>query len=115
MKSISFSPASKDSYNNNQVSRATPQEQEALSKDFRDLNQPPQFLNSHHCFSVANLPWNINKNRYSDVKASEHSRVKLTCLPNELGSDYINANYIEERTYISCQAPLPTTICAFGV
>jgi len=39
--------------------------------------------------------------------------VKLSCLPNELGSDYINANFIEERSYISCQAPLPSTVNDF--
>lgn len=91
----------------------TPQEQEALTQDFRELNRHIEIANSHHCFSAANLPWNINKNRYTDVKASEHTRVKLTCLPNELGSDYINANYIDGRSYISCQAPLPTTLSDF--
>jgi protein tyrosine phosphatase len=113
MKTISYSPTASKESNQSQVSKTTPQEHEGLSKDFRELNLHIEIANSHHCFSVANLPWNINKNRYTDVKASEHTRVKLTCLPNELGSDYINANYIDDRSYISCQAPLPTTTSDF--
>src|SRR5690606_24433648 len=46
----------------------------------------------------------------------ESTRVKLSVLENEIGSDYINANYIgfeNSKQYIACQAPLPTTTEAF--
>ncbi len=54
------------------------------------------------------------KNRYRDVLADEHTRVKLLGMEH----DYINANYIEGSVlpgqpkcrYIATQAPLPATM-----
>ena len=34
-------------------------------------------------FTVAKLPPNIRKNRYSDILAYDHTRVKLQLLPND--------------------------------
>ncbi|XP_076466418.1 uncharacterized protein LOC143297802 [Babylonia areolata] len=54
---------------------------------------------------------NLGKNRYADVIAYDHSRVKLT--PNHEGSDYINANFLpgysREAEYVAAQGPLPFT------
>ncbi|XP_046436944.1 uncharacterized protein LOC124188392 isoform X3 [Daphnia pulex] len=65
--------------------------------------------------TVAQLPENRVKNRYSDILPYDHSRVKLTTVPPLL--DYINASFISDyagnRAYIASQGPKPSTIGDF--
>uniref|UniRef100_A0A3Q2PZF0 protein-tyrosine-phosphatase n=1 Tax=Fundulus heteroclitus TaxID=8078 RepID=A0A3Q2PZF0_FUNHE len=65
----------------------------------------------------SNLEVNKPKNRYANVIAYDHTRVILAPIDSVLGSDYINANYIDgyrkQNAYIATQGPLAETFGDF--
>eukprot|EP01124_Arcella_intermedia_P010150 TRINITY_DN16688_c0_g1_i1.p1 TRINITY_DN16688_c0_g1~~TRINITY_DN16688_c0_g1_i1.p1 ORF type:complete len:510 (-),score=113.29 TRINITY_DN16688_c0_g1_i1:56-1585(-) len=66
-------------------------------------------------------PLNMEKNRYPDVLVIKETAVKLGEICGLQGSDYINANFVEDKSnpvrfrqkYICCQAPLSSTMNDF--
>ncbi|XP_062376382.1 tyrosine-protein phosphatase non-receptor type 20-like [Sardina pilchardus] len=86
------------------------QDQQELIKEFLALEHMKP---TDNCL-VGKAPENRQKNRYRDILPYDKTRVPLG-----KQQDYINASYIrlqvglEEFFYISCQAPLPSTVDAF--
>ncbi|XP_045079927.1 receptor-type tyrosine-protein phosphatase T-like [Coregonus clupeaformis] len=60
---------------------------------------------------------NRNKNRYGNIIAYDHTRVRLQLLDGDPHSDYINASYIDgyhrPRHYIATQGPMQETVRDF--
>uniref|UniRef100_A0A8C1WYU9 protein-tyrosine-phosphatase n=1 Tax=Cyprinus carpio TaxID=7962 RepID=A0A8C1WYU9_CYPCA len=55
---------------------------------------------------------NRMKNRYGNIIAYDHSRVRLQPLEGEQSSDYINANYVDVSTH-TAQRPMQETVYDF--
>ncbi|XP_047223787.1 receptor-type tyrosine-protein phosphatase S-like isoform X5 [Girardinichthys multiradiatus] len=83
-----------------------------LSQEYESIDPSQQFTWEH-----SNLEVNKPKNRYANVIAYDHTRVILAPIDGILGSDYINANYIDgyrkQNAYIATQGPLAETFGDF--
>ncbi|XP_046732783.1 receptor-type tyrosine-protein phosphatase S-like isoform X2 [Silurus meridionalis] len=83
-----------------------------LSQEYESIDPGQQFTWEH-----SNLEVNKPKNRYANVIAYDHTRVVLAPVNGIIGSDYINANYIDgyrkQNAYIATQGPLPETFGDF--
>ncbi|XP_068093296.1 receptor-type tyrosine-protein phosphatase mu isoform X1 [Hyperolius riggenbachi] len=75
-------------------------------------------------FEGQTAPWesakkdeNRMKNRYGNIIAYDHSRVRLQSVEDEASSDYINGNYIDgyhrPNHYIATQGPMQETVYDF--
>ncbi|XP_031415994.1 receptor-type tyrosine-protein phosphatase S-like isoform X4 [Clupea harengus] len=76
-----------------------------LSQEYESVDPGQQFTWEH-----SNLEVNKPKNRYANVIAYDHTRVVLVPIEGIIGSDYINANYIDgyrkQNAYIATQGAL---------
>uniref|UniRef100_A0A8C6PN16 protein-tyrosine-phosphatase n=1 Tax=Nothobranchius furzeri TaxID=105023 RepID=A0A8C6PN16_NOTFU len=71
-------------------------------------------------FEGQTAPWemakkdeNRNKNRYGNIIAYDHTRVRLQLLDGDPHSDYINANYIDVSFYTFKKGPMQETVRDF--
>jgi len=84
-----------------------------FQQEFESVRVPTQ----NYSFEHSQMPYNQSKNRYSNILAYDHSRVMLNAVENEIGSTYINGNYIDgfkhPKKYIATQGPLPETVLDF--
>jgi protein tyrosine phosphatase len=73
-----------------------------FSQEYESIEPSQQFT-----WDASNADVNKPKNRYANVIAYDHSRVKLTPIDGIVGSDYINANFMDgyrnPKAYIATQ------------
>uniref|UniRef100_A0A8R1DHP2 Tyrosine-protein phosphatase non-receptor type n=1 Tax=Caenorhabditis japonica TaxID=281687 RepID=A0A8R1DHP2_CAEJA len=102
-------------------------EKTGISEEFDRLTQ--EALPAEHYFSKreGRRPANSEKNRYKNIVPFDHTRVVLNDLPQNPGSDYINASYVRfensqrtrnvtfacEKSFIATQGCLESTIHDF--
>ena len=79
-----------------------------FSLEYESIEPGQQFT-----WDNSNLEYNKPKNRYANVISYDHSRVILHPIDGLVGSDYINANYMDgyrkQNAYIATQGPMPET------
>nr|CAH7715829.1 unnamed protein product [Callosobruchus chinensis] len=94
--------------------KALDEDPDKLSSQFEAITTKGKEIVSERTSSFARLPENWRKNRYVNILPYDDTRVKLLIdEDDEIGSDYINASYIEGYTgkaeYIATQGPLLST------
>lgn len=79
-------------------------DRQRFSLEYESIEPGEQFT-----WDASNVEVNKPKNRYANVIAYDHSRVALHPIDGAVGSDYINANFIDGRrrnAYIATQVAI---------
>ncbi|XP_075691083.1 tyrosine-protein phosphatase non-receptor type 18 [Rhinoderma darwinii] len=90
-----------------------------LGKEFQEIkNRAAAFRqDSNYSTEIGGCQENLKKNRYKDILPFDETRVPVTLLAEETGSDYINASFIQgvdkQPRYIATQGPLSQTVVDF--
>ncbi|KAM4020097.1 tyrosine-protein phosphatase non-receptor type 18 isoform 2-T2 [Anomaloglossus baeobatrachus] len=93
--------------------------EDPLGKEFQEIkNRAAAFRqDSNYSSEAGGCPENLKKNRYKDILPYDQTRVPVTLLADEAGSDYINASFIQgvdkQPRYIATQGPLSHTVVDF--
>jgi|SRR6218665_502267 len=94
------------------INRLKANEREEFSREYESIEPGQPFT-----WEASSADVNKSKNRYANVTAYDHSRVALRALDGVVGSDYINANFMDgycrPNAYIATQGPLPETFGDF--
>ena len=87
------------------ITRLKANDCQLFSQEYESIDPGQQFT-----WEASSADENKFKNRYANVIAYDHSRVKLESLDGLLGGDYINANFIDgycrPNAYIATQVLL---------
>lgn len=97
-----------------QYSKNCENKPDVLKQQFALLSTTAEEIQEMHTSKFASLPENKRKNRYINISPFDATRVKLLIdEDDEIGSDYINASYIQGYSgrveYLATQGPLPST------
>ncbi|XP_018414658.1 PREDICTED: tyrosine-protein phosphatase non-receptor type 18 [Nanorana parkeri] len=93
--------------------------EDPMVKEFQEIrNRSAAFKQDNNYFTEAGgSQENLKKNRYKDILPYDQTRVPITFLAEEVGSDYINASFIQgvdnQPRYIATQGPLSHTVGDF--
>ncbi|KAM5146472.1 tyrosine-protein phosphatase non-receptor type 18 isoform 2-T2 [Mantella aurantiaca] len=93
--------------------------EDPLAKEFQEIrNRSAAFKQDNNYSTEAGASQeNLKKNRYKDILPYDQTRVPITFLAEEVGSDYINASFIQgvdnQPRYIATQGPLSHTLGDF--
>ena len=79
------------------IAKLSADDNRLFAQEYESIDPGHQFT-----WENSNLEVNKAKNRYANVVAYDHSRVILRALDGILGSDYINANYIDGYKKPNC-------------
>ncbi|OCT64760.1 hypothetical protein XELAEV_18040999mg [Xenopus laevis] len=88
-----------------------------LGTEFQEIRTQAAAFRNDYTTEVGASQENLKKNRYKDILPYDQTRVQVSFLDEEEGSDYINASFIKgldiSRRYIATQGPLSHTIQDF--
>jgi len=97
---------------NNHVSKMLRNKSSGFRCEYNQLE-----MGKEYSWEIAHLPENKPKNRFANIVAYDHARVILGRISGLVGSDYINASYIDgymkPNAYVASQGPLPGTFNDF--